>query len=313
MSGAASLRVVVLGSAAGGGFPQWNCGCANCRRARAGDTAAIPRTQSSLAVSADDGRSWTLLNASPDLRQQIAATPALHPAAGQRGSPIAAVVLSNADVDHVTGLLTLRESQPLVIHATARVLGVLKANAIFNVLNPDFVRTRAFAMNAPLQIEGPGGAATGITVRAFAVPGKVALWLEDPNLAGFGSVAEDTIGLEVLAGDRRFFYIPGCAALPEDLRARLRGAPLVFFDGTTYTDDEMIVLGLGTKTAGRMGHMCMSGPAGSIAAFADLAVARKVFVHINNSNPALIATSPERAAVAAAGWDVAWDGMEIVL
>jgi pyrroloquinoline quinone biosynthesis protein B len=313
MSGAARLRIVVLGSAAGGGFPQWNCACANCRRARAGDPAAMPRTQSSLAVSADDGRSWTLLNASPDLRQQIVATPALHPRDGVRGSPIAAVVLSNADVDHVTGLLTLRESQPLVIHATPRVLGVLKANAIFNVLNPDLVRTRAFAMDTPLPVEGPDGMPTRLTVRAFAVPGKVALWLEDPSLAGFGSVAEDTVGLEISAGDRRFFYIPGCAALPDDLHARLRGAALVFFDGTTYTDDEMIALGLGAKTAARMGHMCMSGPTGSLAAFADLGVTRKVFVHINNSNPALIDTLPERAAIAAAGWEVAWDGMEIVL
>lgn len=307
------LRIIVLGAGAGGGFPQWNCNCPNCRRARAGDPAARPLTQSSLAVSGDGGRSWHLLNASPDLRQQIGQTPALHPREGARHSPIAGVVLTNADVDHVTGLLTLRESQPLVIHATPRVLAVLRANAIFNVLDRCLVSTRPLALERAEDLVGPDGQSSGLTVTAFAVPGKVALWLEDPALANFGSVAEDTVGLEVASGGRRFFYLPGCASLPAGLAERIRGADLVFFDGTTYRDDEMIALGLGTKTARRMGHMAMGGADGTIAAFAPLGVHRKIFIHINNSNPVLLADSAERAAVAAAGWEVAEDGMEVTL
>jgi pyrroloquinoline quinone biosynthesis protein B len=222
-------------------------------------------------------------------------------------------VLTNADVDHVSGLLTMRESQPFAIHATRRVLEVLQANPIFNVLDGRLVGRRAFDLEASCAIEGPDGAPTGLSVRPFAVPGKVALWLEDPRLAGFGSVVEDTIGLEVQGGGRSFFYIPGCAGLPPELAARLRGAALIFFDGTTWADDEMIRLGLGSKTASRMGHIAMSGASGSIAAFARLGVDRKIFIHINNSNPALCEGSAERAAVAAAGWELAVDGMEVRL
>ncbi|MDR3516744.1 MAG: pyrroloquinoline quinone biosynthesis protein PqqB [Azospirillaceae bacterium] len=307
------LRIIVLGAGAGGGFPQWNCNCSNCQRARAGDKAARHLTQSSLAVSADDGISWYLLNASPDVRQQITQTSALHPRTGRRDSPIAGVVLSNADVDHVAGLLTLREAQPLVVYATSRVLAVLKTNAIFNVLNPDLVVRRAMPLDQPLEIRGPDGRSGGFSLTAFPVPGKVALWLEEPGLAHFGSVAEDTVGLEISGAGRRFFYLPGCAELPDGVTERLKGADLVFFDGTTWTDDEMIVLGLGTKTASRMGHISMAGAAGSIATFASLNVARKIFVHINNSNPVLIAGTPERAAAIAAGWEIGADGMEVRL
>lgn len=307
------LRIIVLGAGAGGGFPQWNCNCPNCRRARAGDPAAQPLTQSSLAVSADDGASWVLLNASPDLRQQIAQTPALHPREGLRHSPIASVVLTNADVDHVTGLLTMRETQPFVIHGTSRVLGVLKSNAIFNVLDAGLVSSCPMRLDQPLDIVGPDGSASGLTVKAFPVPGKVALWLEDARLANFGSVAEDTVGLEISGAGKRFFYLPGCASLPDTIAERVRGADLVFFDGTTYADDEMIALGLGSKTAARMGHMSMGGAQGAIAAFAPLNVTRKIFIHINNSNPVLLSDSAERAVVTAAGWEVSVDGMEVSL
>jgi pyrroloquinoline quinone biosynthesis protein B len=308
-----AMRIIVLGAGAGGGFPQWNCNCANCRRARAKDPAARPRTQSSLAVSADEGRSWTLLNASPDLRQQIAENPALHPSAGLRHSPIGSVVLTNADVDHVAGLLTLRESQAFAIHATSRVLGVIGANAIFNVLDPRLVTRERLVLDEKRAVVGPEGRPTGLSVRAFTVPGKVALWLEDPRLADFGSTEEDTVGLEVSAGERRFFYVPGCAAMPPALADRLRGADLVFFDGTTFADDEMIALGLGGKTASRMGHMSLGGEGGTIAAFAPLGVRRKILIHINNSNPVLIDGSPERREVEAEGWEVATDGMEVTL
>lgn len=307
------MQVRVLGAAAGGGFPQWNCNHPNSRRARQGDPAARPRTQSSIAVS-DNGREWFLFNASPDLRQQIGESPCLHPQEGLRHSPIQGVVLTNADVDHVTGLLVLRESQPFTVYGTARVLAVLGANSIFNVLNPKFVRREPLVLDEPVRLRRVDGSASDIEVVPFSVPGKVALWLEDVNKgANFGSVAEDTIALEVrnAEGRTRFFYIPGCASMPPELSARLRGAPLVFFDGTLWVDDEMIREGVGVKTGQRMGHMSNSGPAGVLAAFADLGVQRKVFIHINTTNPILLDDSPERAEVQAAGWEVAFDGMHI--
>ncbi len=315
--GSAPMKILVLGSAAGGGFPQWNCACEGCRRARSGDPLARPRTQSSLAVSAD-GERWLLLNASPDLRQQIQANAALHPAPGRgvRHSPLAAAVLTNGDIDHVAGLLSLRESQPLAVYATPRVHGVLAANSVFRVLNADLVPRRTMTLGTPFRPADAAGDPLGLEVEAFAVPGKVALYLEDAAAGpGFGSVPEDTVALRVAdtATGAAFFYVPGCAALPGWLADRLYGAELVLFDGTTWTDDEMERTGTGTKTAGRMGHMCMSGPEGSIAAFAPLAVRRRVFIHINNTNPVLLEDSPEHRAAAAAGWTIAHDGMELTL
>ncbi|MFQ5785596.1 MAG: pyrroloquinoline quinone biosynthesis protein PqqB [Alphaproteobacteria bacterium] len=309
------LRVLVLGAAAGGGFPQWNCNYQTSRRARGGDPKARPRSQSSLAVSAD-GERWFLLNASPDLRQQINDNPPLHPRSGLRHSPIAGVVLTNADVDHVAGLLSLRERQPLVVYATGRVQAVLRANSIFDVLAPDVVARVELALDQAVELAGPDGASSGVVIEPFAVPGKVALYLEDGDAGeNFGTVAEDTIALEVRAreGGARLFYVPGCAALTAGLAARLDGAPLVLFDGTLWRDDEMIAAGVGVKTGRRMGHMSMSGPEGSIAAFADLDVGRKLFIHINNTNPVLLDDSPERAQAVAAGWEIAEDGMEIDL
>lgn len=309
------LHVVVLGAAAGGGFPQWNSNDAIARRARAGDPNVRPQTQSSIAVSAD-GKRWTILNASPDLRQQIFDRRQLHPAvdAPLRASPISAVVVTNADVDHVTGLLNLRESQPFALYGHPRVLGVLAKNSIFNVLNPAYVARRPLALEEFLPLCDQAGVDLGVAIKAFVVPGKVALWLEDPTLPNFGSAAGDTIGLEISApGSPSFFYIPGVSDFPIDLAQRLRGAAMVFFDGTLWRDDEMIAAGVGVKTGQRMGHMSCSGPTGTIAAFAKLGVARKIFIHINNTNPLLIADSPERQAAARAGWDVAYDGMEISL
>ncbi len=311
------MEIIVLGSAAGGGYPQWNCNHPNSRRARAGDPRAPARTQSSIAISGD-GRQWVLCNASPDLRQQIGATEALQPvpAGPPRASPIRAAVLTNADVDHVTGLLTLRESQPFTLYATARVLGVLAGNSIFNVLNPEYVARTPMALDEPLRLCGPDGAWLGLEVVPFAVPGKVALWLENVFKGdNFGSVAEDTVALEIrdASGRARCFYVPGCAAMTPDLAARLRGAELVFFDGTLWTDDEMIRDGVGAKTGQRMGHMSVSGPHGTIAAFEALAVRRKIFIHINTTNPILIADTPERRECEARGWEVAYDGMRLCL
>jgi pyrroloquinoline quinone biosynthesis protein B len=300
------MRLIVLGAAAGGGFPQWNSACPVGRRAWQRDPAAGWRTQCSVALSAD-GERWTLLNASPDLRQQILVTQALQPRHGPRHSPIAAVVLTNGDVDHVAGLLNLRESQPFALYATGAVLGVLERNPIFNVLNPEFVGRRRLMLEQPVALAG------GPTVVPFAVPGKVPLYLEDDALE-IGAETEDVIGLELRAehGGRAFF-VPGCARLTPGLADRLRGAALVLFDGTLWTDDEMIRSETGVKTGARMGHMSVSGPDGTLAAFARLDVSRKVLIHINNTNPILLDDSAERAEVQAAGWEVAYDGMEIEL
>ena len=304
------MRILVLGAAAGGGFPQWNSNDAAAHRARSGDPGARPQTQSSIAVSVD-GRRWVLFNASPDLRQQINDNAALWPGAGEglRASPLAAVVLTNADVDHVAGLLNLRESQPLAVYGHARVLDMLARNSIFNVLNPAFVARHALELKTRQTIRDRDGEDLGIAVRSFAVPGKVALWLEDTKAPVLGTAKGDTVGLEISGNGRIFFYIPGCAAMTPDLARRLTGADLVFFDGTLWRDEEMILAGVGTKTGRRMGHMSCDD---TIAAFRDLNVTRKLFIHINNTNPLLIGNSLERRQALAAGWDVAHDGMEIV-
>ncbi len=310
------MIIKVLGASAGGGFPQWNCNGPMSSRARAGVPGFQPRTQSSLAVSAD-GRQWVLLNCSPDLRQQIAATPELWPDPNgpKRNSPIRAVVVTNADVDHIIGLINLREAQPFSIYGSERVLATIRANSVFNVCNPEIVPRIDLPLDQPIALTDHG-ADLGLTVEAFAVPGKIALFLEDTrDPKSFGSREGDTIGLKVTASGSgaHFYYVPGCAAVDPPLAERLKGAPLVFFDGTLYTDDEMIRQGLMQKTGTRMGHISISGPDGSIAAFKDLNVKRKIYVHINNSNPVLDDNSPERKATEEAGWEVGYDGMEIRL
>jgi pyrroloquinoline quinone biosynthesis protein B len=258
-----------------------------------------------------------LLNASPDLRSQINDAPQLSGAdeGAMRGSPIKAAVLTNGDVDHVSGLLNLREMQPLNVYGSQRVLATIASNSLFNVLAADLVPRLELPLNQPVAVKC-GGADLGLTVEAFPVPGKVALYLEDASAGpDFGTQVGDTLALKVSAPatGKHFFYIPGCASVNDDIRARVRGAPLVFFDGTLYTDDEMLVQGLMPKTGNRMGHISISGPEGSIAAFRDLGVARRIYVHINNSNPVLDELSPERRATERAGWEVGFDGMEIEL
>lgn len=309
------LRVLVLGAAAGGGFPQWNSNNEASQRARRGDPAARPSTQSSIAVSAD-GDNWVLFNASPDIRQQISDNPQMHPKNGVRHSPIAAVLLTNGDVDHVAGLLTLRERYPLAVYATGRVLEVLRANSIFNVLNPEFVDRRPIELDAGFEPRKKDGGGTGLHIVPFAVPGKVALYLEDETAdSNFGTVEEDTIALRVECNrsGKYFLYVPACASLSPTLKSQLDEASLLMFDGTLWQDDEMPLQGAGSKTGRRMGHMSLSGPEGTLAAFADSHVKRKVLIHINNTNPILLSDSPERAEVEAAGWQVAYDGMEITL
>lgn len=299
------LRVIVLGAAAGGGFPQWNSAGPGCLRARAGDPAALPRTQASIAVSVD-GLHWVVVNAAPDLRQQIAQTPALHPRPGAlRNSPISAVVLTGAEVDAIAGLLHLRERQAFALFGAPATLAVLEANPIFRALNPEFVSRHAVT-------PGQGFFTHGLAITPYAVPGKVPLFAETE---GVPAIAEDgeALGLAISAGGPALHYIPGCAMMTPALRDRLRGAACVIFDGTLWTDDEMIQAGAGPKTGRRMGHMPISGPGGTIEAFSALGVQRRILIHLNNTNPALLEDSPERAAAAAAGWEVAYDGMEFSL
>jgi pyrroloquinoline quinone biosynthesis protein B len=300
------MKIIMLGAAAGGGFPQWNSNAGGCRRARSGDPLAKSRTQTSVAVSRD-GERWFVLNASPDLRQQINDTQALHPRDGLRHTPIAGVVLTGGDVDVVAGLLTLRERQPFTLHASHRIHDVLDANPIFEVLAREVVTRSVEQLGVPFTLE------LGLTARFFAVPGKVPLYLESGSEPPPIIIDDTTVGLEIVEGDKRMLFIPGCAAMPEDLRARLAGVDIVFFDGTLWRDDEMVAAGLGGKTGQRMGHMSLSGPQGTIEAFRTVPVRRKVIIHMNNSNPVLLADSPERAEAEAAGWTIGEDGMEFTL
>ena len=308
------MRVRVLGAAAGGGFPQWNADSEACRRARGGDPAARPATQASIAFSAD-GRRWTLVNAAPDLRQQIEANACLHPSGGHRSSPVAAVILTNADVDAVAGLLHLREGTPFAIYAHPRVLDVLDRNPIFDVVNRELVPRRPLTAEIEIALKDAADAALGPTLQPFLAPGKLPLYLEGKANAALDTeaMAGDTLGLEIRALGRRMIYLANCARVTDALRARIDGADLLFMDGTLWRDDEMIVQGVGAKTGRRMGHVSMSGPDGPMAMLQDLAIGRRVFIHVNNTNPALLADSPERAELERAGWEVAHDGMELTL
>jgi pyrroloquinoline quinone biosynthesis protein B len=298
------LVAIVLGAAAGGGFPQWNCRCPVCELAWTGDARVKPRTQASLAVSTD-AEHWTLLNASPDLRTQLLATPALHPGHPPRSSPIAGVVLTGAEIDQTAGLLTLRERLGFELFATGDTLAALNSNPIFGVLADDVVRRKMVALEQPFDMPG------GLQAELFAVPGKVALYLEGDNPV-LAAETEANVGVELVCGSRRLLYVPGAAGISAPLRARLDRADVVLFDATLFADDEMITTGTGTKTGRRMGHMPLDGADGTIAALAGLA-ARRILTHINNTNPILIEGSAERRKVEAAGFEVAEDGMEIVL
>ena len=308
------LRVVVLGAAAGGGVPQWNCGCAVCRKAR-GEHPELQSTQASIAISGD-GAHWFLINASPDLRQQLIATPQLHPKAGRlRHSPIAGVILTNGEIDAVAGLLSMREGSPFTIYAHAKVLAILKANSIFNVLSDQNVRRQPIEIDRSFEPRLPDGRDSGIEILPFTVPGKGAWYLEGKAHPGGNDGTGDTLGLRVedRTTGKYFYFLAACAEVSDALKARLAGAPLVFFDGTVWRDDELIAAGLGAKTGQAMGHIAMSGDQGAIASLAGLDIDRKVFLHINNSNPALLRSSPERRIAEGAGWQIPADGTEIVL
>jgi pyrroloquinoline quinone biosynthesis protein B len=293
------VKAVVLGAAAGGGFPQWNCRCVVCEAAWAHDERAPWRTQSGLAVTGD-GEHWLLLNASPDLGSQIRATPSLWPR-GRRHSPIAAVVLTSGEIDHIAGLLTLREHEGFDLVALAPVHAAIAANPVFNAVP---------ARRLAAQPEG-SIALAGLTVTLFPVAGKVPLYREG-EAETLQSDDGETAGVRVTDGQRSLVYVPGCAASSPDLRRILEDADVVFFDGTLFTDDEMIRAEVGAKTGRRMGHMPIAGPDGSLIWLEGLP-GRTIYVHLNNTNPALIAGSPERRRIDEAGIDVAHDGMEVVL
>lgn len=297
------LRIVVLGAAAGGGLPQWNCGCPNCLTARDPDSGLRPQTQSSLAVTLD-GEAWTIFNASPDLRQQLHDTRSLRPL-GLRDTPVRSVVLTNGDIDHLAGLLVLREKQRFTLYATGAVARTIDDNPVFRVLDPALVTRNIVAL------EEPFFPLPELEARLFCVPGKVPLYLEDgePDVDIEG---EQTVGLELRVGTRRAYYIPGCGTVPEGLKARIQNADALFFDGTLFRDEEMIATGTGRKTGRRMGHIPIGGENGSLEALGPLGIGRKIYVHINNTNP-IWRSGPERDAVEQVGFEVGYDGMEIRL
>lgn len=299
------LTAIVLGAAAGGGFPQWNCRCPPCRLAWAGDPRVRPRTQAGLAVSADGGGTWVLLNASPDLAQQIRRSKPLQPRSGTRGSPIKSVVLTGAEIDQVAGLLSLREREPFTLYATAATLRILVDNPVFGVLANDLVTRHAVPPGQSLQLPG------GMQAEVFAAPGKIPLYLEGEPPESVDDTAAN-VGIEISAGDARMIYVPGAAAVTAAMLDRFRRAGVVFFDGTLFLDDEMIRTGTGTKTGRRMGHMPIDGDDGSLAVLQSV-TSRRIFIHINNTNPILVEGSHERMEVERSGWEIAEDGLEVVL
>jgi pyrroloquinoline quinone biosynthesis protein B len=306
------MRVHVLGSAAGGGFPQWNCNCDNCARLRAGSLVGRPRTQSSLCVQGLAGPDWALVNASPDILSQIRATPELQPGRARRDSGIAGVILSDAQVDHCTGLLMLREStRPLPLWCTDPVYEDLtRGNPILGVL-----AHYCGVERHPIPLDGSRftlEGVPGLQLAALPLQSKAAPYSphrEHP-------VPGDNIGLVFTdtASGRSLFYAPGLGERSEAVDAALRSADCVLVDGTFWTDDEMIALGLGHKTGRSIGHLPQSGRGGMLEWLAELPQGtRKVLIHVNNSNPILDEGSPQRAELVSRGVEVAWDGMDIAL
>ncbi len=299
------LVAIVLGSAAGGGVPQWNCRCRVCELAWAGDARVRTRTQTSIAVSADREH-WVLLNVSPDLRTQIINTSALHPRGAIRGSPIKTVILTGAEIDQIAGLLHLREQERFEIIATPEILLIIESNPIFRALSSDLTPRRSIALDALFELPG------GLRAEFFAVPGKAPLFLESETVDTI-SHAGGNVGVEIAVGqEKRLAFVPTAAKITPALRERLSRCDLLLFDGAVFHDDELIAAGAGAKSGRRMGHVPIEGFEGSLSLLADLRTRRR-YIHINNTNPILIDGSPERRRVEAAGWRVTEDGEEIVL
>jgi pyrroloquinoline quinone biosynthesis protein B len=306
------MRIRVLGSAAGGGFPQWNCGCPNCRGARAATIRAKPRTQECVAVSAD-GESWILLNASPEIRAQIESFPPLHPR-GARHSPIAGIVLTSGDLDHCLGLFSLRESHPLVVYSTDAVRrGLVEGNVLYRTLErfEGQVTWRRLECGREIDLAADGGHSSGLSVFVAAAPGKQPIHLE--GLVPPTSEANVGLRIREQRTGRTLAYASSIGAVDAAVLGLVEGADCVFFDGTFWSERELIELGLGSKQARDMAHLPIGGEGGSLARLAGLRASRRVFIHVNNTNPVLREDSAEAAAVRAAGWQVAEDGMEIEL
>ncbi len=295
------MWVRVLGAAAGGGFPQWNCGCPQCRAVRDGSRPCRARTQSSVAVSADYRR-WILLNASPDIRAQIESFPALHPR-GIRDSPLQAVLLTDAELDHTLGLLLLREADDIEIHATAAVHETLLEGT-------SLLQTLGAYTNVEWRLVSTGtdvSLADGLSYQAFDVPtNKRARF-------GTGYGEESVVGYRITdeSTGRTLVYLPGAQELTASVLARLEGCTGLLFDGTCWQDDELIRLGIAGKTSREMGHLPIGGADGSLEQLAPLPIERKIYIHINNTNPILLEDAPERRIVEEYGFEVAADGLEL--
>jgi len=305
------MRVKVLGSAAGGGFPQWNCACPNCRRVREGKFSGTPRTQAQLAWSGTTGN-WTLLNASPDLRVQIDATPELWPshANGARHSPIRDLILTGAEVDQALGLLLLREFHRFRVHATASVRKILtEDNSIFGVLArfAGQVEWHDLPLDQPFSA---GGALLEVVPSTAGFPGFVSA-----TRSAQLNPAEAAIGLLISpeSGGSTLAFLPGAGCVSDALLERLETCDILLFDGTFWSDDEPSRIPGITRSARQMGHLPISGTGGSLDRLSGLQRPRKIFIHINNTNPILDDESPERRIANDSGWEVAWDGMEITL
>ena len=302
------MRVRLLGTSAGGGFPQWNCRCRNCQGVRSGALRARPRTQSCVAVSADDGN-WFLLNASPDIRVQIESFAPLLPDKGTRGSNVQAVLLTNADLDHTLGLFVIREGLPLCVYATASVRRALDEGLR---LSPVLDRYCGIEWREPSPDLAPlrcrDGSPSGLLVSCVPRPGKSPRYLEDqagiPS-TGYRLVDQRTGG--------RLVFVPDLAALAGEALGQARDCDALLLDGTFWSDDEMRRAGVGETTAGKMGHLPVGGPAGSLPIIRNLRTPRKVYLHINNTNPMLIEDSPEHQEVVSAGVEIGYDGLELTL
>ena len=313
------MRVKILGSAAGGAFPQWNCGCPNCRSLRAGNFRGKARTQAQVVVS-NDGTSWFLLGASPDLRAQIEATPELHPReqnrrSDVRQSPIAGAVLANADVDHVLGLLLLRELQPLSVYATDSVHRILtEDNSMFAMLQrvPDQVRWTDFAPRIPFRLLEPSGADSGLGCRALSLNAHYPAYVSPQRQCELNS-AEASLGLMVESSGKRLAYMPAVPQIDDVLLQEFEFADVLLFDGTFWSDDELIRIQGSGQTARQMGHVPVSSADGSLRRLAGLRRPRKIYMHVNNTNPMLNEAGPEYAQVREAGWEIAEDGWQFDL
>jgi pyrroloquinoline quinone biosynthesis protein B len=309
------MRVKILGSAAGGGFPQWNCGCANCRAVRAGAFQGKARSQAQVAIS-NDARSWFLLGASPDLSAQIEATPELHPREGVRQSPIAGAVLANADLDHVLGLLLLRELQPLRVYATESIRRILaEDNSMFAMLQrvPGQVTWSTFEPGATFPVLNAAGEDSGLRCRALSLGMHYPAYVSERRQAELAS-GEASLGLIVESPTgKRLAYVPAVPQIDDALLEEFESADVLLFDGTFWSDDELIRVQGSGKTARQMGHVPVSSGNGSLSKLAGLRRPRKIFIHINNTNPMLNQAGPEYRQVRAAGWEIAEDGWEFDL